>query len=189
MLVRLLALIASVVLIGSTADAQRQMSAADVQQHNEMVLRLKKQTKWTSGSPPPVPRRVHVAADSRQDDTTAPAEGLDIHITGGHVEARPPEWPPRTIWFTVRAPLKAGSTDLADCVFHIEGRGDELLLTLNVTMRRDEEKKEGVFDIVVVPELAKKAQLTFSYTTSTEIGPRLANSYTLRVRDHIPKAR
>jgi hypothetical protein len=182
-----LGITASVVLIGSTAHAQRQMGATEIQRHNEMVLRLKKQTKWHAGSPPPVPRAVYLAPDRHQGSSTEAADGVYVHISGGHVEARPPEWPPRTIWFTVRAPLKAGSTDLAGCVFHIEGRGNELLLTLDVSMRRDEEKKEGVFDIVVVPELAKKARLTFSYTTKTDIGPTVANYYTLRVRDHIPK--
>ena len=183
-----LGIIASVVLIGSTAHAQRQMGATEIQRHNEMVLRLKKQTKWTTGSPPPVARAVYLPPNSPQGGPTKAADGIYVNIIGGHVEARPPEWPPRTIWFTVRAPLKAGSTDLAGCVFHIEGRGNELLLTLNVSMRRDEEKTEGVFDIVVVPELAKKGRLTFSYTTKTDIGPTVANDYTLRVRDHIPKA-
>ncbi len=181
-----LAFIASVMLIGSTAHAQREMSAAEIQRHNEMVLRLKKQTKWTEGSPPPVPRTVYLAPNSPQGGPTKAADGIYVNIMGGHVEARPPEWPPRTIWFKVRAPLKVHDTDLADCVFHIEGRGNELLVTLHLSMYRDTEKKEGEVDVVVVPELAKKARLTFSYTTKTDFGPTVANDYTLRVRDYTP---
>ncbi len=63
----LFGLVASLIVTCVTAPAQRQMSAAEVRRHNEMVLRLKKQSKWNSGVAPSEPARpVFMAPDGRQ---------------------------------------------------------------------------------------------------------------------------
>lgn len=89
-----------------------------------------------------------------RDGATKAGDGFYVHIDGGRVAARPPEWPERTFWFYVRAPRHLNGTELGDCVIHIEDGHGQLLGTFRTSPHRgDQANEEGVFDVIVVPEL------------------------------------
>ena len=123
-----------------------------------------------------------------RDSASQAGDGFYVHIDGGPVAARPPEWPERTLWFYVRAPRQINGTELGDCVIHIEDGHGQFLGTFRTSPHRgDEANKEGVFDVIVVPELAKQIQLTIEYTKQTDFGKTIAKYYEMELRDYLPK--
>jgi hypothetical protein len=123
-----------------------------------------------------------------RNGATQTADGFYVHIDGGHVAARPPEWPERTLWFYIRAPRHVKGTELGDCVIHIEDGHGQFLGTFRISPHRgDQADKEGVFDVIVVPELAKQIQLTIEYTKQTDFGKTIAKYYEMELRDSLPK--
>ena len=71
-----------------------------------------------------------------RDGATRAGDGFYVHIDGGRVAARPPEWPERTLWFYVRAPRHLNDTELGDCVIHIEDGHGQLLGTFRTSPHR-----------------------------------------------------
>ncbi len=62
----LTAVVALLIVVCGAASAQREMTAAEVRRHNENVLRLKKQTRWNSGTAPTDVSPVFRAPDGRE---------------------------------------------------------------------------------------------------------------------------
>jgi hypothetical protein len=123
-----------------------------------------------------------------RDGATKAGDGFYVHINGGRVAARPPEWPERTLWFYVRAPRHLNGTELGDCMIHIEDGHGQLLGTFRTSPHRgDQANEEGVFDVIVVPELAQQIQLTIEYTKQTDFGKTIAKYYEMELRDYLPK--
>jgi hypothetical protein len=125
-----------------------------------------------------------------RDGATQAGDGFYVRIDGGPVAARPPEWPERTLWFYVRAPRHVDGTELGDCVIHIQDGHGQFIGTFHSSPHRgDQAKEEGVFDVIVVPELAKQIQLTIEYTKQTDFGKTIAKYYEMDLRDYLPKTR
>jgi hypothetical protein len=123
-----------------------------------------------------------------RDGATQVGDGFYVHIDGGPVAARPPQWPERTLWFYIRAPRHVKDTELGDCVIHIEDGHGQFLGTFRTSPHRgDQANKEGVFDVIVVPEIAKQIQLTIEYTRQTDFGKTVAKDYEMELRDYLPK--
>ena len=123
-----------------------------------------------------------------RDGASQAGDGFYVHIDGAPVAARPSEWPERTLWFYVRAPRRINGTELGDCVIHIEDRHGQFVGTFRSSPHRgDQANKEGVFDVIVVPELAKQIQLTIEYTKQTDFGKTIAKYYEMELRDYLTK--
>ena len=125
-----------------------------------------------------------------RDGATKAGDGFYVHINGGRVAARPAEWPERTLWFYIRAPRQVNGTELGDCVIHIQNGHGQFIGTFHTSPHRgDQANEEGVFDVIVVPELAKQIQLTIEYTKQTDFGKTIAKYYEMDLRDYLPKTR
>jgi len=76
----LMVVVASLIVVCGAASAQREMTASEVRRHNEMVLRLKKQSKWNSGTAPAGVRPVFRTSDGR--DYLPPVEQVTVVSVG-----------------------------------------------------------------------------------------------------------